>query len=398
MATQPGPSSRHRFSLLSGNTVPVVKPVLLLFAVALVAGCTSRSDADGPATTAPEVVVTSTPAAGATTVPTDAPVVVEVAHGTLREVTVGAPDSSLQGATTSDATRWTSTTDPEPNATYQVHLVVADELEQTSERDWTFTTGDPTTVFRARFSPDDRTVGPGMPITVTLSQPLSDEQHDAFESRLTLTTVPAVHGAWRWFSPTELHWRPESPWPAGTDVSVDANLEHFDAGDGAWGVADVHTHFSIGDTHISVVDVNAHTMSVYSNFGLVRTLPVSTGRDQYPTKAGTHVISEKDASVVMDSSTVGIPRNSADGYYETVNWSLRISNSGEFVHAAPWSTSSQGNRNVSHGCVNLSDADGQWFFDFSQVGDIVQVNGSPEQLEPTNGIGDWQIPWASWPN
>ena len=139
-------------------------------------------------------------------------------------------------------------------------------------------------------------------------------------------------------------------------------------------------------------------MSVYSNFQLVKTLPVSTGRDQYPTKAGTHVISEKAASVVMDSSTVGIPRGSSDGYYETVNWSLRISNSGEFVHAAPWSTSSQGSRNVSHGCVNLSDADGQWFFEFSRVGDIVQVNGSPEQLEPTNGIGDWQIPWASWPN
>ena len=233
---------------------------------------------------------------------------------------------------------------------------------------------------------------------MTLSQPLADEQHQAFESRLTVTTLPAVKGAWHWFSPTELHWRPESPWPANTDVRVDANLAHYDAGGGAWGVADVHTHFTIGDTHISVVDVNAHTMSVYSNLQLVKTLPVSTGRDQYPTKAGTHVISEKAASVVMDSSTVGIPRGSADGYYETVNWSLRISNSGEFVHAAPWSTSAQGSRNVSHGCVNLSDADGQWFFDFSQVGDIVQVNGSPEQLDPTNGLGDWQIPWASWSN
>ncbi len=369
-----------------------------LVATALLAGCGSTGDASGPATTAAEVAITSTPAPDATNVPTDAPVVVEVAHGTLRQVSVSAPDSSLVGATTPDGARWTSTTAPEPNATYQVHLVVADEQEQTSERDWTFTTGDPATVFRARFSPDERTVGPGMPITVTLSQPLSDEQHAAFESRLTVTTQPAVTGAWHWFSSTELHWRPQSPWPAQTDVKVDAHLAHFDAGGGAWGVADVHTHFTIGDTHISVVDVNAHTMSVYSNFALVRTLPVSTGRDQYPTKAGTHVISEKVASVVMDSSTVGIPRNSAGGYYETVNWSLRISNSGEFVHAAPWSTSAQGNSNVSHGCVNLSDADGQWFFDFSQVGDIVQVNGSPEQLEPTNGIGDWQIPWSSWAN
>ena len=187
----------------------------------------------------------------------------QAANGTIRQVTVSAPDSTLQGTTTPDATRWTSTTNPEPNATYQVHLVVADEQEQTSERDWTFTTGDPATVFRARFSPDERTVGPGMPITVTLSQPLSDAQHDAFESRLTVTTLPAVHGAWHWFSPTELHWRPESPFAPNTDVHVDALLQHFDAGGGAWGVADVHTHFTVGDTHISVVDVErAHDVGL----------------------------------------------------------------------------------------------------------------------------------------
>ena len=79
-------------------------------------------------------------------------------------------------------------------------------------------------------------------------------------------------------------------------------------------------------------------------------------------------------------------------------FSVRISNSGEFVHAADWSTASQGNSNVSHGCVNVSPADGQWFYDFTQIGDVVDVVGSPVQLEPTNGWGDWQIPWAQWAN
>ena len=52
----------------------------------------------------------------------------------------------------------------------------------------------------------------------------------------------------------------------------------------------------------------------------------------------------------MDSSTVGIPRK---GPAATTSGSpcRAISNSGEFVHAAPWSTGSQGSANVSHGCV-----------------------------------------------
>ena len=53
---------------------------------------------------------------------------------------------------------------------------------------------------------------------------------------------------------------------------------------------------------------------------------------------------------------------------------------------------------MSHGCVNVSPTDGQWFYDFTQIGDVVDVVGSPVQLEPTNGWGDWQIPWAQWAN
>ena len=54
------------------------------------------------------------------------------------------------------------------------------------------------------------------------------------------------------------------------------------------------------------------------------------------------------------------------GYYkETVQLDARISNDGEFVHAAPWSDAQQGHSNVSHGCVNLSPANAQWFYDTS---------------------------------
>jgi lipoprotein-anchoring transpeptidase ErfK/SrfK len=124
---------------------------------------------------------------------------------------------------------------------------------------------------------------------------------------------------------------------------------------------------------------------------------MSAGRDAYPTKNGVHIALEKFQVVTMDSQTVGIPRNSADGYYEKVYWDVRISNGGAFVHAAPWSVGEQGSRNVSHGCVNISTSDAQWFFSFTQRGDVVDVVHSPAPPVLSDpGTADWNLTWAAW--
>ena len=237
-----------------------------------------------------------------------------------------------------------------------------------------------------------------MPIIVKLNNPIPETLHHALTDRLVVTSTPAVTGSWRWFSDTEVHYRPSEYWPAHTKVSLKVDFAGFDAGAGTWGVDGRTVNFAIGDSHISNVDAAAHRMVVRANGAVVRDMPVSTGNDKYPTKSGTHVVNEKSKSVVMDSATVGIPRNSPDGYYETVLWDVRISNSGEFVHAAPWSTGAQGNSNVSHGCVNASVTDAEWFYNFTQTGDVVTVMNTPVQLEPWNGYGDWQVPYAQWAN
>ncbi len=243
------------------------------------------------------------------------------------------------------------------------------------------------------------TYGVGMPIVVTLNHPIAPAQR-AVEKRLVVTTDNGTTGAWHWFSDTSVHWRPgpATYWPAHTKVTLAVNFAGLDAGNGVWGVNGRTVDFSIGDSHVSTVDSLAHTMTVATNGVVVNTIPVSTGRDKYPTKAGIHVVSDKAPSVTMDSATVGIPRNSPDGYYETVLWATRISNSGEFVHAAPWSVGDQGSDNVSHGCVNVSTADGEWFFNYSQIGDVVDVINTPDTLAPDNGYGDWQLPWSQWAN
>lgn len=350
-------------------------------------------------TTVPPAVLTSSPLPGATDVPLDKPVTLSVAAGTLRDVAVTSPNGPLAGALGADATTWTSAATLVPTTSYQVALTLVDAAGATTPQQWQFTTAAPTVVFKATLSPvDDVTVGVGMPVIVKLSAPVAPVDHAAFVKRLTVTSTPAQKGAWRWFSDKELHWRPSVYWAAGTKVTVKAAIAGYDAGGGAWGVKDVTTTYAIGDAHVSKVDTQTHQMAVTNNGTVVKMFPVSTGNAKYPTKSGIHVTNEKLRTTTMDSATVGIPRDSADGYYETVEWNVRISNSGEFVHAAPWSVGSQGRTNVSHGCVNASTADAEWFYNFSQTGDVIEVVGSPEQLQPTNGIGDWQIPWATWAN
>jgi lipoprotein-anchoring transpeptidase ErfK/SrfK len=46
---------------------------------------------------------------------------------------------------------------------------------------------------------------------------------------------------------------------------------------------------------------------------------------------------------------------------------------GVYVHSAPWSVGSQGNANVSHGCINLSPDNAEWYFNTVRVGDPVIV-------------------------
>ena len=245
---------------------------------------------------------------------------------------------------------------------------------------------------------DGSTYGVGMPIIVTLDHAIPEAERKAVTDRLKVTSTPAVTGGWRWFSDTEVHYRPSAYWPAHTKVTLAIDFAGLHLGPGVWGVDGRTVNFSIGDAHVSTVDAAAHTMQVKVNGQVVKTLPVSTGNAKYPTHSGVHVVNEKSPKVIMDSATVGIPRDSPDGYYETVLWDVRISNSGEFVHAAPWSTGAQGNSNVSHGCVNVSTANAEWFYNLSMPGDVVQVLNTPNPLQPWNGYGDWQIPWAQWAN
>ena len=75
---------------------------------------------------------------------------------------------------------------------------------------------------------------------------------------------------------------------------------------------------------------------------------------------------------------------------------MRLTNSGEFIHAAPWSVGSQGYANVSHGCTGMSTENAGWLYSISRRGDVVEYVGTDRPMEPDNGYGDWNISWAGY--
>ena len=151
-----------------------------------------------------------------------------------------------------------------------------------------------------------------------------------------------------------MRWRPAQYWKPGTTVDVAVNTYGVDLGDGLFGQENVTTHFTIGDEVIATADDNTKTLTVRRNGEVVKTMPISMGKNSTPTNNGTYIVGDRFGHIVMDSSTYGVPVNSPNGYRTEVDYATQISYSGIFVHAAPWSVGSQGYSNVSHGCLNVS--------------------------------------------
>ena len=384
------------------NVGKVVLAALLLGAAACSgsksgSGPTAGLDGAKPATTIPAPSVSFTPSTGASDVALDAPVTVAVTSGTLTSVTMAAdPDGQtpVAGQLEPSGTRWVATASLVPGTTYQVKADIVDVKGRVSTTSSSFTTRSPANKLTARVSPlNGSTVGVGHPIALYLSKAVADRA--SVERRLTVTADPPVAGSWRWVSDTELRWRPQEYWKPQTKVTFDAALAGVDFGGGTWGTESRKVAFTIGDAHISVVDATTYQMTVTTNGVVERTFPISLGRPKYPTKSGIHVVMGKERTTIMDSASFGVPAGSSESYRTKVEWATRISNSGEFVHSAPWSVKDQGRRHVSHGCVNASPADAKWFFNYSRLGDVVEVTGTPVQIEGSNGFGDWNVPFPA---
>ncbi len=196
-----------------------------------------------------------------------------------------------------------------------------------------------------------------------------------------------------------MHWRPRNYWRPGTDVTVNADIGGVPAGNGIYGQKNRSMKFHVGDAMVSKVDMNTDQMRVFRNGKLIRTIPITTGQQpKYTTRSGIKVIVEKFRHKRMNSETIGIDPNSADGYdLDDVEYAMRVTYSGEFVHAAPWSVGSQGHSNVSHGCTGMSTANAGLALQPHQRRRRRRSTPAPTSgMTLTNGFGDWNESFAQY--
>jgi lipoprotein-anchoring transpeptidase ErfK/SrfK len=378
---------------------------LLVLALPACQGADAAEPAASPATTSaaptpepvPPAVVSTDPPLGAVDVAPVSPLHVNVGHGSLTAVTVTSDDGETVPGTLDPAgTSWTAAAELAYDTTYSVTVAAADAAGVRSDVSGTIGTVAPRTLTMPTVFPtaETGTVGVGQPISVTFDEDVTDRA--AVERRLHVTTTPPVAGAWSWISDRSVHYRPEQFWPSGTHVAVDADVYGVDVGGGIRGQASAHVEFDVGPKKVAVVDATELVLRIYEDDQLVRTMPTSLGKAASPTPTGTYVVMQQSRKYTMRSASYGVPLDAPGGYETPVDYASRLSNSGIFVHGAPWSVRDQGRRNVSHGCLNVSVADAGWFFENFGRGDVVQVQNAGGRLEVGDGFSDWNASWAEW--
>lgn len=325
-----------------------------------------------------------------------APVRVTSRSGQLTDVRIPKADGGMvAGAYNADRTVWTSTEPFGYDKTYTLSADVAG-IAGTNSTKLSFTTRAPNNLTQAYVLPDNNsTVGIGQPVAVRFDEPITDRK--AAQNAITVTTNPPVEGAFYWLSDSEVRWRPQNYWQPGTKVNVKVNTYGIDLGNGLFGQENQNLNFTIGRSLVATADDRTKQVSVAINGKVVRTIPTSMGKDSTPTNRGVYIVGDRLPSIIMDSSTYGVPVNSPAGYRETVYFDTQMSYSGIYLHAAPWSIYAQGNSNVSNGCLNVSPENAEWFMNTALRGDIVEVKNTVGDVLPgTDGLGDWNIPWDVW--
>ncbi|MGW7361143.1 L,D-transpeptidase family protein [Streptomyces sp. NPDC054802] len=332
--------------------------------------------------------------------PAGEPVKVTATGGRLTSVTVtDAEGRGLAGKLAADGASWTSARKAVPGASYTVTAVTATEAGTKRTARSTFTTAPADTVNKVDWRPGvNRTVGIAQPVSLVFDHPVTDKA--AVERQLKLTTSNGTEGSWGWLEDhsgrDRIDWRPKEYWKPGTKVTLRAELNGTDSGDGGWFVRDYSTAFTVGAGQVVKVDLDRKRLTLERDGRPVRTIPVSGGTPGGDKRSwrGTAVLMAKEGRINMNSETVGL----GDAYDKMVDKSMRLTWSGMYAHAAPWNDRYFGRANMSSGCIGMSDANAAWFYDQVRPGDPFEITGKDTKgvVVPGNGFGAWNVSWTDW--
>ncbi|WP_344342358.1 L,D-transpeptidase, partial [Kitasatospora putterlickiae] len=325
---------------------------------------------------------------------------VAVTGGRLTTVKVSdEAGQEVAGTIAADGSSWTPSGPLAVGTAYRVSARAADAGGVVAEADSSFTTLTPEREAKASDNVDnDAVYGVGMIVSVAFDKDVRNKE--AVAKGITFKTSDGTVVRGHWFGDRRLDFRPEKYWTPGTKVTVQYRLKSVEIAPGVYGGVDRDEPFTIGRSQISTVDAGTHRMTVVQN-GQSSVVEITSGSPEHPTWNGTMVVMSKEGVVRMRSST--LPGMTGEPYDLQVPHSMRLTDSGTYVHGNYWSDAF-GEDNVSHGCVGLKDVKGGGagtsagrFYDGSLIGDVVTVrNSSRGQVAPDNGLSGWNLDWNAW--
>lgn len=255
---------------------------------------------------------------------------------------------------------------------------------------------------------DGGVYGIGMPIIAYFDRKVTDATAFAKAAKVSVNGA-AADGAWYWEKSgrqgqvLEAHYRLRQYWPAHAKINLDLPVKGLSAGTGMAYDNSLTLSIATGAANVSSVDCSAEKMTVTSDGKAVRTMPTSCGKAKTPTYRGVKVVMQKgenlpgSAKLRPEGTVRMVSNNTADPYDLMVPWSVRLTNSGEYAHAASWNGGNIGSRSTSNGCTNLNVNDAEWFYKFSRIGDVVTYTNTGGKTMPSwDGFGDWNLLWATW--
>ncbi|WP_405939642.1 Ig-like domain-containing protein [Streptomyces sp. NBC_00726] len=325
------------------------------------------------------------------------PVTVTLAAGKLREVTVSAGEGgALGGRISADGRTWTSDRVAAPGTAYRVEARDTSGGSDTAS----FTTKAADQVNKLSLAPGkNTTVGIAQPLSIVFDNPVKDKA--AVERALKVSTSNHTEGSWGWLRDysgrDRVDWRPKEYWKSGTRITLDAELNGVDSGPGGgFFVRDYATTFTVGASQVVRVDLDRHRLALKRDGRTVMDVPVSGGTPGGDKRSwrGTAVLMAKEGTINMRSETVGLGHT----YDKMVDYSMRLTWSGMYAHAAPWNAAYFGRANHSSGCVGMSDADAAALYRQARVGDPFEITGAETKgtVAEGNGYGAWNVSWHEW--
>ncbi len=339
---------------------------------------------------------------GATNIQVNTVVSVKAGSGTLTRVKLSYTNTdrrgrrqqgTVGGSVSKDHTTWTANDRLEPATAYKLISTGKNTVSQSKTTTTTFRTHNLTLnqqTYPQLYPLKSSQVGVGMPVVLTFDVPVKNKRE--FEKNLHVTSSPAQVGTWHWYSSKEVRYRPRSYWKPGTKVKVNADINGVYAGAGIYGQNSTSTHFTVGRSQITKINLNSDVAKVYRNGKLVRRIYVSGGKPGWQTRSGIKLIMDKRYVTRMTNQMIG----AREEYDLKVKYAMRITSSGEFLHAAPWNAGYFGRRNASHGCVGMSTANAAWLFNRTLIGDPVVTTGTSRHMEYGNGYGDWNMSYTNY--